>query len=114
MGVLAQRSRRLGRRPERTHRGRNGSPGRVRRPPLFAGPPVKLEVEREAVSHGDPNFQVEAQSSVVGGQSSGEPLLEVLYWVGCLGSFDVRNQRIAQALAGILQEAGVKFAILGK
>ena len=82
--------------------------------PLFAGAPVKLEVEREAVSHGDPNFQIEAQSSVVGGQPSGEPLLEVLYWVGCLGSFDVRNQRIAQALAGILQEAGVKFAILGK
>ena len=44
----------------------------------------------------------------------GEPLLEVLYWVGCLGSFDARNQRIARSLAEIFKEAGVKFAILGK
>jgi Fe-S oxidoreductase len=42
------------------------------------------------------------------------PLLEVLYWVGCLGSFDARNQRIAQALAQIFTEAGVRFGILGK
>ena len=38
----------------------------------------------------------------------------MLYWVGCLGSFDTRNQRIAQSLAAIFKEAGVKFAILGK
>src|SRR5687767_4189472 len=30
--------------------------------PLFAGPAIKTEVEREAVSHGDPNFQVEASA----------------------------------------------------
>src|SRR5205085_1855168 len=41
------------------------------------------------------------------------PKLEVLYWVGCLGSFDARNQRIARSLAEIFKEAGVKFAILG-
>ena len=40
--------------------------------------------------------------------------LEVVWWVGCLGSFDQRNQRISQALAAIFQQAGVKFAIMGK
>src|SRR5438132_2771218 len=40
--------------------------------------------------------------------------LEVIYWVGCMSSFDARNQRVATALAKILTAAGVKFAILGK
>src|SRR5205814_5443163 len=45
---------------------------------------------------------------------TGEPLLEVLCSVGCLGSFDARSQGVAQSLAQIFKEAGVKFAILGK
>ena len=40
--------------------------------------------------------------------------VEVLFFVGCLGSFDSRNQRTTLALARILQAAGVNFAILGK
>ncbi len=40
--------------------------------------------------------------------------LEVLYWVGCAGSFEPRAQKIAQALVQILHEAGVKFAVLGE
>jgi Fe-S oxidoreductase/nitrate reductase gamma subunit len=40
--------------------------------------------------------------------------LELIYWVGCMSSFDARNQRVATALARILNAAGVKFAILGK
>jgi Fe-S oxidoreductase/nitrate reductase gamma subunit len=40
--------------------------------------------------------------------------VEVLFFVGCLGSFDSRNQRTTLALARILQQAGVNFAILGK
>ncbi|HTD78279.1 MAG TPA: (Fe-S)-binding protein, partial [Chloroflexota bacterium] len=40
--------------------------------------------------------------------------LELIYWVGCMSSFDARNQRVATALAKILKSAGVKFAILGK
>ncbi|OCS93193.1 (Fe-S)-binding protein [Caryophanon latum] len=38
---------------------------------------------------------------------------DVLFWVGSMGSFDIRNQRIAQAFARLMHEAGVKFAILG-
>ncbi len=41
-----------------------------------------------------------------------EPV-DILYWVGCYGSFDERNQRVAQSLARILQSAGLNFGILG-
>ena len=39
---------------------------------------------------------------------------EVLFWVGCAGSFDQRAQKITKAFATILTKVGVKFAILGK
>jgi len=39
---------------------------------------------------------------------------EVLFWVGCAGSFDQRAQKITKAFATILQKTGVNFAILGK
>ena len=38
---------------------------------------------------------------------------EVLFWVGCAGSFDQRAQKITKAFALILEKTGVKFAILG-
>lgn len=40
--------------------------------------------------------------------------IEVLYWVGCAGSFDERNQKVARSFARTMQAAGVKFAILGR
>ncbi len=39
---------------------------------------------------------------------------EVLFWVGCAGSFDQRAQKITKAFAGILNKVGIKYAILGK
>ena len=42
-----------------------------------------------------------------------KPDAEYLYFVGCAASFDRRNQRVAKALAQILQAAGTSFAILG-
>jgi len=38
---------------------------------------------------------------------------EILFWVGCAGSFDERAQKITKAVARILHHAGVKFAVLG-
>jgi Fe-S oxidoreductase len=38
---------------------------------------------------------------------------EYLFWVGSMGSFDNRSQKIALSFAKLLNEAGVKFAILG-
>ncbi len=39
---------------------------------------------------------------------------EVLFWVGCAGSFDQRAQKITIAFARLLHAAGVDFAILGE
>jgi len=39
---------------------------------------------------------------------------EVLYWVGCMGSFDERAKKTTVAFARILKAAGVRFAILGQ
>lgn len=39
---------------------------------------------------------------------------EVLFWVGCAGSFDQRAQGITRAFATILNKTGIKYAVLGK
>ncbi|HMH20820.1 MAG TPA: (Fe-S)-binding protein [Puia sp.] len=39
---------------------------------------------------------------------------ELLFWVGCAGSFDQRAQKITRAFALILDKVGIKYAILGK
>jgi Fe-S oxidoreductase/nitrate reductase gamma subunit len=44
---------------------------------------------------------------------SEKPDAEVLYWVGCMGSFDERNKKVATAVAKVLKAANVDFAILG-
>ncbi len=38
---------------------------------------------------------------------------EILFWVGCAGSYDARARKISQAFAKVLQSAGISFAILG-
>ena len=38
---------------------------------------------------------------------------EYLYWVGCAGSFDDKNKKVTQAMAQLLERAGIDFAILG-
>jgi len=44
--------------------------------------------------------------------ASGE-VPEVLFWVGCSGSFDDRAKKITKAIVKILHRAGVKYAVLG-
>lgn len=39
---------------------------------------------------------------------------EVLFWVGCAGSFDQRAQKITRAFTNILNKVGINYAILGK
>jgi Fe-S oxidoreductase/nitrate reductase gamma subunit len=39
--------------------------------------------------------------------------IEVLFWVGCAGSYEDRAKRVSKALVEILAAAGVSFAILG-
>lgn len=39
---------------------------------------------------------------------------EILFWVGCSGSFDQRAQKITNAFVTILDKIGINYAILGK
>ena len=39
---------------------------------------------------------------------------DVLFWVGCAGSFDDRAKRITRAFIKILNKAEIKYAVLGK
>ena len=39
---------------------------------------------------------------------------DILFWVGCAGSFDQRAQKITRAFAEILNRTGISFAVLGK
>jgi Fe-S oxidoreductase len=39
--------------------------------------------------------------------------IEILYYVGCSGSFDDRNKKVASSFATVLKAAGVRFGILG-
>jgi len=38
---------------------------------------------------------------------------EILFWVGCAGSFDERAQKITRDICKILQHVGIKYAVLG-
>jgi Fe-S oxidoreductase len=44
--------------------------------------------------------------------SSGEKV-DILFWVGCYGSYDDRNIEVATSLVHILNRAGVDFGVLG-
>ena len=39
---------------------------------------------------------------------------DILFWVGCAGSFDQRAQKITKAFVSILNKVQIKYAILGK
>ena len=39
---------------------------------------------------------------------------DILWWVGCSGSYDERCKQVSVAMARILHAAGVDFAILGR
>ena len=38
---------------------------------------------------------------------------EILFWVGCAGSFDTRYKKVTQAFAKLMQKANIDFRILG-
>ena len=42
-----------------------------------------------------------------------DPNCEILYWVGCAGSFDERYKKVSQAFAKLMQKANISFRILG-
>ncbi|MBM4306404.1 MAG: 4Fe-4S dicluster domain-containing protein [Deltaproteobacteria bacterium] len=38
---------------------------------------------------------------------------DLLFWIGCYGSYDDRNIKVAESLARILNQAGLNFGVLG-
>ena len=58
----------------------------------------------------EPTMQVPTMAEMM---TNGETP-EILFWVGCAGSFDQRAQKITKAFATILNHVGMKYAILGK
>jgi Fe-S oxidoreductase/nitrate reductase gamma subunit len=42
-----------------------------------------------------------------------DPNCDILFWVGCAGSFDARYQKVTKALAKLMQIANINFRILG-
>ena len=38
---------------------------------------------------------------------------EILYWVGCFGSYESRNEKVSQVMFKLLEKAGVDYALLG-
>jgi len=64
------------------------------------------------VSHGDRFKWAEGLDvPVLTGDS---PEVEYLYYVGCAGSYDSGNQKVARSVVQILQACGVSFAVMGK
>jgi Fe-S oxidoreductase len=57
-----------------------------------------------------PNWAKDLDVPVVAKDGLGE----YLYWVGCAGSFDDRNQKVSKAIVALLKAARVSFSILGK
>ena len=65
--------------------------------------------EKENWRNLDPNVTI---PTVKEAKKSGKGF-DYLFWVGSMGSFDSRSQKIALSFARLLNKAGVKFAILG-
>jgi Fe-S oxidoreductase/nitrate reductase gamma subunit len=42
-----------------------------------------------------------------------QPEFDVLYWVGCAGAYDPRNQNVSRAMVKILKAANIRFSVLG-
>jgi len=43
-----------------------------------------------------------------------EQQTDVLYWLGCYGAYNSRNQKVTEAMINILDRAGVTYALLGE
>ena len=86
-----------------------------------APPEAAASSLEKTVQHGNPwGFAHETRLDWAANMDPPVPLMaqkqdvDVLYWVGCAGSFDPRNQSVTRAMITIFEAAGVDYAILGK
>ena len=77
--------------------------------------PMLRDVERQGNPWGKPQAERAAWAADLDVRvlEPGDPVPEVLYWVGCAASFDERARTSARSTAKLLRAAGVDFAILG-
>ena len=74
-----------------------------------AGNPWKQPKRKRAAWTQGLDFEVPIMANLEEGAE-----VDVLWWVGCAGAYDPRNQKVTKAIARILHAAGVNFAILGE
>ncbi len=74
-----------------------------------AGNPWKQPKRKRAAWTQGLDFEVPIMANLPEGTE-----VDVLWWVGCAGAYDPRNQKVTKAIAKILHAAGVNFAILGE
>ena len=74
-----------------------------------SGNPWKQPKRKRAAWAQGLDFEVPIMASLDEGAE-----VDVLWWVGCAGAYDPRNQKVTKAIARILHAAGVNFAILGE
>ncbi|RMH69687.1 MAG: 4Fe-4S dicluster domain-containing protein [Gemmatimonadetes bacterium] len=110
----------------------------MNRCPFYIEHVPKLIGLRQSLMLMESEFPEEAQTALRGIENQGDPWgigqarrtewaeglnvttmaenadVEYLFWVGCAGAFDARNQKVSQSLVKVLQHAGVSFSILGE
>jgi Fe-S oxidoreductase len=64
-----------------------------------------------AARRGDWIAELDFEVPVVDGKIPGD--IEYLFWVGCAGALEDRAKRTTKAIATLLHQAGVRFAVLG-
>ncbi|MEW5981527.1 MAG: (Fe-S)-binding protein [Acidobacteriota bacterium] len=83
----------------------------------FAGPARKVRAAGTSLaSEGNPLSQERGRRADWARGLGVRPFaegMELLYFVGCYGSFDPRVRKVSVAIAKVLQRAGVDFGILG-
>src|SRR5260370_35066662 len=71
------------------------------------GDPWGMGAARRAEWIGELDFEVPVVDGTI------EPDIEYLFWVGCAGALEDRAKKTTKAIATLLHQAGVKFAVLG-
>ncbi len=71
------------------------------------GDPWGMGQTRRADWIGELDFEVPVVDGTI------DPEIEYLFWVGCAGALEDRAKRTTKAIATLLHQAGVRFAVLG-
>lgn len=61
-----------------------------------------------------PDARAEWKEGLEVSEAMEKPDFDILFWVGCAGSFDERAKSITRSFASLMNIAGINFAILGR